>query len=142
MAMLGTRLARTEHELLPAVAIGVHVHEELKPALLEAGEPEVRDLDRVPLRVGEHDAGVREPLRRVLPRLAELVFRDHGATIATARRPPATRSAVCRLGSSHVNIEAQLAERLPDGLALRIEDAPLGADQNRRSHSTTSGSRT
>ena len=46
MTMLGARLAGREHELLRAVAVGVHVDEELEADLVQAPEPEVRDFDR------------------------------------------------------------------------------------------------
>src|SRR5688572_3084978 len=57
MAVLRTRLARVEDELLRAVPVGVHVDEELKARLAEPPEPEVRDLDRRTLLVRDHDAG-------------------------------------------------------------------------------------
>ncbi len=68
MPMLGAGLAGEEHELLRAVAVGVHVHDDLEPQLLEPGEPEVGDLDRVALLRGQHGARGIEDLGGSLPR--------------------------------------------------------------------------
>src|SRR5207248_5788907 len=69
MAMLGARLSREEHELLRAHAFRVHVDDELQPDLLELPEPEVCNLQLFALGRREHDARVREHLRRFLARL-------------------------------------------------------------------------
>ena len=55
MAVLGAGLAREEHELLRADAVGVRVDDHLEPELLEPGEPEVGDLDSVALLRCQHD---------------------------------------------------------------------------------------
>ena len=38
-----------------------------------------------------------------------------------------------------VDVEPELPQRVPNRIALRVEDALLGPDENRRLHSTTSG---
>lgn len=83
MPVLGTRLTGIENELLGAVPIGVHVHEDLQPDLAEPREAEVGRLDRRALRVGERDAARGELLGRVCPRLAKLLLRDHSTITRT-----------------------------------------------------------
>ena len=58
VAVLGAELAREEHELLRADAVGVDVDDDLQADLLEPAEAEVGDLDRGPLGGRQDDAGV------------------------------------------------------------------------------------
>src|SRR5919106_3833077 len=77
MAMLGARLSGEEDELLRADPLGVHVGHEHEPRLLEVGEPEVGDLDRLPLLRVEHDAGLLEDDGGAGPGLLHLRLGEH-----------------------------------------------------------------
>ena len=77
MPVLGAGLARVEDELLRAVAVGVHVDQHEQADLAQTREAEVRDLDRRPIGVGEHDAGRLELFCRVGLSLAQFPLRDH-----------------------------------------------------------------
>jgi hypothetical protein len=77
MPVLGAPLPGEEHELLRAVAVGVHVDEELKPDLGEPAEAEVGDLDLAHLVVAEDDARLAQLLGGVLAGAALLLPADH-----------------------------------------------------------------
>ena len=65
--MLGARLAREEHELLGADALGVDVDDDLEPDVVELREPEVRHLDVRAFERSQDDAGLCEDRRRTVP---------------------------------------------------------------------------
>ena len=69
MPMLGTRLAREEHELLGADALRVHVHDDLEADLVEPRETEVRHLDVRAFVRGQDDSGLGQNRRTHGPSL-------------------------------------------------------------------------
>ena len=77
MAVLRAGLVGEEDELLRAVAVGVHVDEQLQADLPEPGEAEVRDLDRRALGLRDREPGRLQLLGRICLRLAELQLGDH-----------------------------------------------------------------
>src|SRR4051812_34157317 len=98
MAVLRAQLAGEEHELLRADAFGVHVDDELEAGLLEPPEPEVGDLDLLPLRRRQDDARLGEHLRGPFARF--LVGHNATGVLVVAEVCSASSDRACAIASS------------------------------------------
>ena len=86
VAVLGAGLPREEHELLRAVAVGVHVDDDLEPELVEPGEPEVGDLDSVALLRSQRRARGGEDLGGAAPGGVDFGLGQHAAIVTAYPR--------------------------------------------------------